>query len=97
LSIEGRIVVSVTVWSVELGEIQLFPVSPAHGKLILLGYVAVCLTSISRHGFLFFSFQGFDEYMNLVLDAAAEVDSSKKTEKRVGRILLKVCGQMQLA
>mmetsp|Transcript_13843 Transcript_13843/g.28375 ORF Transcript_13843/g.28375 Transcript_13843/m.28375 type:complete len:95 (+) Transcript_13843:35-319(+) len=32
---------------------------------------------------------GFDEYMNLVLDDAAEIDNTKKTEKRVGRILLK--------
>lgn len=28
--------------------------------------------------------QGFDEYMNLVLDDAAEVDSAKKTNKPVG-------------
>ena len=32
---------------------------------------------------------GFDEYMNLVLDAAVEVDSSKQTSKPLGRILLK--------
>ena len=33
--------------------------------------------------------QGFDEYMNLVLDAAEEVDMKKGTRKALGRILLK--------
>jgi len=32
---------------------------------------------------------GFDEYMNLVLDSASEVDMKKKTTKQLGRILLK--------
>lgn len=32
---------------------------------------------------------GFDEYMNLVLDEAAEVSVKRKTRKNVGRILLK--------
>mmetsp|Transcript_23988 Transcript_23988/g.54134 ORF Transcript_23988/g.54134 Transcript_23988/m.54134 type:complete len:93 (-) Transcript_23988:130-408(-) len=32
---------------------------------------------------------GFDEYMNLVLDDAAEKDKAKKTTKPLGRILLK--------
>mmetsp|Transcript_76780 Transcript_76780/g.156097 ORF Transcript_76780/g.156097 Transcript_76780/m.156097 type:complete len:91 (+) Transcript_76780:131-403(+) len=32
---------------------------------------------------------GFDEYMNLVLDAAEEVDMKKGTRKALGRILLK--------
>lgn len=32
---------------------------------------------------------GFDEYMNLVLDAAEEVSTKKGTRKTVGRILLK--------
>ena len=36
-------------------------------------------------------FQGFDEYMNLVLDDAEEVSArgGKKERKKVGRILLK--------
>ncbi|KAF6149055.1 hypothetical protein GIB67_018633 [Kingdonia uniflora] len=32
---------------------------------------------------------GFDEYMNLVLDDAEEVNIKKKTKKPLGRILLK--------
>uniref|UniRef100_A0A2C9VNZ9 Sm protein E n=1 Tax=Manihot esculenta TaxID=3983 RepID=A0A2C9VNZ9_MANES len=35
------------------------------------------------------SFMGFDEYMNLVLDDAEEVNVKKKTRKSLGRILLK--------
>ena len=33
--------------------------------------------------------QGFDEYMNLVLEDAEEVNKKKGTRKTVGRILLK--------
>jgi len=32
---------------------------------------------------------GFDEFMNLVLDNADEVNAKKKTRKQLGRILLK--------
>ena len=32
---------------------------------------------------------GFDEYMNLVLDHAEEVDAKKKTKRKVGRLLLR--------
>eukprot|EP00095_Tigriopus_kingsejongensis_P002235 maker-scaffold133_size323035-snap-gene-1.11 protein:Tk02235 transcript:maker-scaffold133_size323035-snap-gene-1.11-mRNA-1 annotation:"small nuclear ribonucleoprotein e" len=32
---------------------------------------------------------GFDEYMNLVLDDAAEVHIKRRTRKEVGRIMLK--------
>ena len=32
---------------------------------------------------------GFDEYMNLVLDDAEELQVKKKTRKALGRILLK--------
>mmetsp|Transcript_5809 Transcript_5809/g.7607 ORF Transcript_5809/g.7607 Transcript_5809/m.7607 type:complete len:96 (-) Transcript_5809:1025-1312(-) len=32
---------------------------------------------------------GFDEYMNMVLDDAVEIDSKKKSRQEVGRILLK--------
>ncbi|RKP27281.1 LSM domain-containing protein [Syncephalis pseudoplumigaleata] len=32
---------------------------------------------------------GFDEFMNVVLDDAVEVDNKKKTRKEIGRILLK--------
>merc|ERR1712216_880929 len=32
---------------------------------------------------------GFDEYMNLVLDNAEEVNAKKKTRKALGRVLLK--------
>ena len=32
---------------------------------------------------------GFDEYMNLVLDDAEELQIKKKTRKQLGRILLK--------
>ncbi len=33
--------------------------------------------------------QGFDEYMNLVLDDAEELNLKKQTRKPLGRILLK--------
>lgn len=33
--------------------------------------------------------QGFDEYMNLVLDDASEVDMKHKSRKALGRIMLK--------
>ena len=33
--------------------------------------------------------QGFDEFMNVVLDDAEEVDSKKSTRKALGRTLLK--------
>ncbi len=36
-----------------------------------------------------FSDQGFDEYMNLVLDEADEVSAKRGTRKPLGRILLK--------
>lgn len=32
---------------------------------------------------------GFDEYMNMVLDEAVEIDSKKNSRQEVGRILLK--------
>ncbi|KAF0536948.1 Small nuclear ribonucleoprotein E [Gigaspora margarita] len=32
---------------------------------------------------------GFDEFMNLVLDHAEEINTKKKTRKTLGRILLK--------
>ncbi|MFH4982557.1 hypothetical protein AB6A40_009266 [Gnathostoma spinigerum] len=32
---------------------------------------------------------GFDEYMNVVLDEAEEVDMKKSSRKKLGRILLK--------
>ena len=32
---------------------------------------------------------GFDEFMNIVLDDAVEVDVKKKTKVSIGRILLK--------
>ena len=34
--------------------------------------------------FLFLTLQGFDEYMNLVLDDAEEVNKKKGTRKTVG-------------
>jgi small nuclear ribonucleoprotein E len=33
--------------------------------------------------------QGFDEYMNLVLDEAVELSTKRKTRKELGRVLLK--------
>jgi len=35
------------------------------------------------------SLQGFDEYMNMVVDDAEEVSAKRGDRKRVGRILLK--------
>ncbi|ESW97378.1 hypothetical protein KL921_001040 [Ogataea angusta] len=33
--------------------------------------------------------RGFDEFMNIVLDEAVEVDAATKKERKLGRILLK--------
>jgi len=38
---------------------------------------------------VFVHMQGFDEYMNLVLDDAEEINVKKNTRKSLGRILLK--------
>lgn len=51
-------------------------------------YMCVCLLG-SLIVILFDSLQGFDEFMNLVLDDAHEVNVKKGTRKSVGRILLK--------
>lgn len=32
---------------------------------------------------------GFDEYMNITLDAAVEINTKTKKERKIGRILLK--------
>lgn len=37
----------------------------------------------------YFYLQGFDEYMNLTLDDAVELDIKKQSRKKLGRILLK--------
>jgi small nuclear ribonucleoprotein E len=34
-------------------------------------------------------YQGFDEFMNLVLDNAVEINGKKNTRQELGRILLK--------
>ncbi len=39
--------------------------------------------------FILLASQGFDEYMNLVLDNAEELSVKKKTRRQLGRILLK--------
>ena len=46
-------------------------------------------SSIKPSYFIIFFPSGFDEYMNLVLDEAAEVHMKKNTEKKLGRIMLK--------
>lgn len=38
---------------------------------------------------MFCCYQGFDEYMNLVLDDATEIDLKHKTTKQLGRTMLK--------
>ncbi len=49
--------------------------------LLLAGLIPPCL-ALPR-------LQGFDEYMNLVLDEAEEVSTKRKTRKPLGRIMLK--------
>jgi hypothetical protein len=49
---------------------------------------SLCICSCSMHGLLP-GLQGFDEYMNLVLDEAEEVSIKRKTRKPLGRIMLK--------
>uniref|UniRef100_A0A670IUQ7 Small nuclear ribonucleoprotein E n=1 Tax=Podarcis muralis TaxID=64176 RepID=A0A670IUQ7_PODMU len=48
--------------------------------------LSLCLSHI-RHVWLYE--QGFDEYMNLVLDDAEEIHSKTKSRKQLGRIVLK--------
>lgn len=38
---------------------------------------------------IIFTLQGFDEYMNLVLDDAVEIQQKRDTSQKLGRILLK--------
>ncbi len=45
-------------------------------------FVRACVRACTRA-------QGFDEYMNLVLDDAEEVNSKKNTRKKLGRCMLK--------
>ncbi|KAL3566764.1 hypothetical protein D5086_032179 [Populus alba] len=52
-----------------------------HGQLLY------CFASESF--WCFYGWQGFDEYMNLVLEDAEEVNIKKKSRKSLGRILLK--------
>uniref|UniRef100_A0A804UJN9 Small nuclear ribonucleoprotein E n=1 Tax=Zea mays TaxID=4577 RepID=A0A804UJN9_MAIZE len=42
-----------------------------------------------QHALRVLQHQGFDEYMNLVLDDAEEINVKKNTRKTLGRILLK--------
>ena len=49
----------------------------------------VVAAAADRSSGLFRAAQGFDEYMNLVLDEAEEVNKKKGTRKSIGRILLK--------
>jgi small nuclear ribonucleoprotein E len=49
----------------------------------------VQLSYIWYTGSCFLLFQGFDEFMNVVLDDAEEVDMKTGARKRLGRTLLK--------
>ncbi|XP_006427727.2 small nuclear ribonucleoprotein E [Citrus clementina] len=51
--------------------------------------VLILLLWINVQNSVLHMFQGFDEYMNLVLDEAEEVSVKKKSRKPLGRILLK--------
>lgn len=52
------------------------------------GTICYILVILSQFAFLSCS-QGFDEYMNIVLDDAEELSVKHKTRTSVGRILLK--------
>lgn len=41
------------------------------------------------HGFIEGVIVGFDEYMNVVIEDAVEIDTKKKKEAKIGRIMLK--------
>ncbi|KAK4362656.1 hypothetical protein RND71_017897 [Anisodus tanguticus] len=60
------------------------------GRIIVRVYAWIVLLFLlePKQGRLYFV-DGFDEYMNLVLDDAEEVNVKKKTRKQLGRILLK--------
>ena len=60
-----------------------------------------CVSKYPDQGFFILALQGFDEYMNLVLDDAEEVNIKKKSKKSLGRFhfyivspgfLLRICG-----
>ena len=57
-------------------------ITPLGSKLVKITFENVN-TRIEGH------IVGFDEYMNLVLDDAAEVHLKRGTMKRVGRVMLK--------
>lgn len=52
-------------------------------------HMRVCVLSVFDARSLAASAQGFDEYMNLVLDDASEVDMKQKSRKSLGRVMLK--------
>lgn len=45
--------------------------------------------SYLHHPRLSFNSQGFDEYMNIVLEETDELDMKRRTKKPLGKILLK--------
>lgn len=57
--------------------------------LFCVRYSAVATALKSNSHFSNLPLQGFDEYMNLVLDEAEEVSAKRNTRKPLGRILLK--------
>lgn len=52
-------------------------------------FLILCISPLARVIFPFIHQKGFDEFMNLVLDSAEEVNIKTGTRKTLGRILLK--------
>ncbi|KAF9662669.1 hypothetical protein SADUNF_Sadunf18G0078400 [Salix dunnii] len=59
------------------------------GFLFSKARIQFCLFEQKVESFVSVHVLGFDEYMNLVLDDAEEVNIKKKSKKSLGRILLK--------
>ena len=67
------------------------PIPPESPNSLIptLTYARVCVYSCLTLAHFAGAAQGFDEYMNLVLDDASEVDMKQKSRKSLGRVMLK--------
>ena len=73
----------VSVWLYDQSDLRI------EGALLPLSLAPVLALCSSSKCVLIGVVMGFDEYMNIVLDNAEEVNKKKNTRKDIGRILLK--------
>jgi len=73
----------VQVWLFENTELRI------EGRIVVCPICLCNVNSLVELTEISLALQGFDEYMNLVLDDAEELSIKKKTRKALGRILLK--------